>query len=265
MGEGFALISSFFRWLKNFPLGLAIGSTAALMLAWAVDLEVSEAFSRYSVYLFSALTTLAAATLATSGVLMTVSIQADRIESERRAKLEAARSTLPLALSQLTEICDVNIKHNIKPAPDRNNEHILNDNSIATVKECIEFSNGRAQKTLQEVVMIYQIMTARQREDRVRQWLGDESLDKYDKYQRLTRIYQWASFRSVVECLFDFSRGRSDSVDRDSVVERFQKHVAWLSDEDGWMITNDPDIRELIENFKSAEKLAFNDPNWMDS
>jgi len=235
------------------------------MLAWAVDLEVSESFSRYAVYLFSALTTLAAATLATSGVLMTVSIQADRIASERRAKLEAARSTLPLALSQLYEICEANIKHNIKPTPNRVNEFIISDNSIATIKECIEFSNGSVQKTLQEVVMIYQIMTTRQREEQVSLWLGDKNLEKHNKYQRLTRIYQWASFQSVIECLFDFSRGRSDDVDRSSVVERFKKHVTWLSDEDGWMITNDPDIQELIENFKSAEKLAFNDPNWMDS
>ncbi|WP_291737551.1 hypothetical protein [Leisingera sp. F5] len=152
------------RFLSNFALGCFVGALSALIVAWIIDETVSAAYQKNWIYLFSALITLAAASLALMGTLSVISNQNKVSKDQKDASLRAAKATLPLALSELVRACNAGIKYADKDASffksrenreDYERDTAISTEVLATIQSCIEYSDGRSGKWLSVVVQYY--------------------------------------------------------------------------------------------------------------
>lgn len=251
---------------EGFLDGAAFGAFVAveitIILVW-VFAEVDEAFSDNILTLAASAFTLFAAFIALGGSFRVVRSSGDIAASEKKAKLESARAALPLVVSALYEVCENRTQYLIDgDSARKGNSWNLEASTIQTIRECIEASQGSPHEVLKELISVYQICMARFRDVEVSGHLSEKNIDKWEKYDRARAIIDWVTLQALCESMFDFSRSRSDEVDRLSVPSRARKFIHFLHDSRGWVVTNDGTVKELFDGALSNDHFAFAHPDW---
>lgn len=210
------------NFLKNVAFGIFLGAELSLTLAFFLDTDVSAELKRLYTYIFSALASLLAASLALSGVLASIENQ-ERIQSQiRERKFASARAFLPTALSNFIEISRNGILNCYSKtlAPTRGSEEdflrrlesiTLSDEIIEVFREILEHTESDpVSRRIALILRNYQIYYSR--------WRGiSEHNVTGAKYIRQQAV-AWAYLLALIESLFDFARDMADEPD-DNITE----------------------------------------------
>ena len=251
--------SSFF---DGVAFGTVISSVLILTCLWASDLP-NAGFQGYFTSVLTTAATLAAGYLAVSAAARTIKAQSDQFEQIRQNKLEAAKSTLPLVLSLVTDISHAHLRH-LSEGSQADQLPYLDTVSIATLKDCIENTTGVTRGTLRELISAYQI--CRSRHSEVRNFLpASQNEDLYECYIICKRATDWIALESLAAVLFDFSRGRAVQPIRDHALDLAMSQTEIFVYSANWLPSVRQDILERFKTQKAARVFSFANPGWLDA
>lgn len=183
-------------------------------------------------------------------------------EKEKLAKKEAARASLPLVVSSLYSLCENRILFFVDADSHRKEKDwSLDDQLIGYMRDCVEAIDGEVRDVITEIISVYQICVARSEDIKVEYKLSDPRVEKWECYDRGRRILDWITLQALCETLFDYSRKRTEGVDRLSVPERARKHINFL-DSGGWVVTNRREFQELFDRELAGDDFGFALPDW---
>ncbi|MEY8096468.1 hypothetical protein AB9F29_03495 [Falsihalocynthiibacter sp. S25ZX9] len=202
------------KFLANFPAGLFFGWCAANIYWICINDFVRDVGLKYWMYGVSATITLAASGLAVLGVLSGIENQ-QVINTENRAKkLLAERAFLPLALSRLTEVCQVGLDYSLnldamitdssrsEVLKDVEQNLVLSDETVATLKAVLEHSDDEMVcRHISVVLKEYQIFRAR--------LLGrvSDEIMIHTEGNIKESVISWVYLQALVGRVFDYARG----------------------------------------------------------
>lgn len=250
------------RFYDGVVCGIVVGTSVILTLFWVSD-AVPETSSANVVAILTTCATLGAGYLALSAAQRTIGAQQALADDARSNKLIASKGALPLVLSELYSICEKRTDSIIKGSKLKRSDSVLRQELVSIIRDCIEFSNGTYQDALLEILAIYQIALDRYEALDLSYPIDHVTLYEWDKYERYSACADWISLRALTAALFDFSRTRNNSPlpNRDGV---FASTLFGLSnlENDGFLISNDPDFVKYLEGRRNSGKAGFSDPNW---
>lgn len=249
------------RFLGNFALGCFVGAFFALALAWIIDESVHDAYQKNWVYLFSALTTLAAASLALSGTFSVIFNQNELARKETERSMLAARALLPPVLSSLHTKAELGFlaaanQKEYKSNPDKARQLLdklsLSSEELKVLSDCIKFSEDDTARWLSLIISHFQI--ERSRLDSAFSTKGLLTLD----LQITDGALDWLVTLALVSHLFEFARtGRKPS----SELSKNELHFPLSADIPGFVHDNWDEVRDqLFEYFEGTggwSSIAF--------
>jgi len=185
--------------LNNIALGALLGTELTLIFACSMDWGMRASIEKHLGAAFSASATLLAATIAISGVLRSIEHQRLSSEYARHRSLAAAKSTLSLALVQLSDICLNGIRNSLGiNSEGRTPDELLagiqsSPEVLLTLKQCIEFADNASGDRLANLVRHYQVYRSRH--------IGAMARDRPEHPERVESAADWAVlFRLVDDC-----------------------------------------------------------------
>ena len=210
--------------LRNFPAGVFVGTFFTLMLCAALDADISDDLTKYYSFIGSALVGLLAASLALSGVLANMNLQAEQRRHERKRRLLSAKALLPIALSEMCEVARKGVANSWRDRPggpivsraefDRQSlEDIrLSDEIVSVFRDIVEFDDEEtAAIRIQGILREYQVFAARWRSH-----ISDQdNLMTPDDSEIAQRTTAWAYLYALAESAFDYARGETTKVEND--------------------------------------------------
>lgn len=254
--------------LLNFPLGLLIGSVLAFGVSAIIDAKVGETLvNRYLPPLLTAAATLTSASLAIAGVRWNIQNQNELSQIARDRKLAAARASLPLALSELVEVCDRHIAHHSnntdRVAP---GSESLSETAQATFKAVIENATDKTQESLSFLLLAYQVMLSRyySRQSEAKDAIHTEDGSKLARYKHASSIVHWASLKALASVQFSYARTRNEAADEDRARKIFEFEVKGCRTYEGWVLSNDEIYRKYFEMAIEDPHSGFFKPNYFE-
>ncbi len=267
--------------LDGLALGLAIGAIAMCGLFWALDAENLD--TKVEVMDFATLIVpLIAAYLALRGISNQIRHSSDLDEKARLAKLDAAKAVLPLVLSSLLKISK---NRALAIAVGQQNpvwaaNFVLTPDEILTMKDCIQFSDGRSKKLLEQAIRIYQVLCTRYE---LLDWSEEDSLFSitsitseedgryFSRRKRYSAIYDWVVLNQLAGALLYFARtGEEPISDADIRLEAI-KELRWISSSDtgrgddlviGKPLINNSNFRAYIDEIIENEDMGLLTTTW---
>lgn len=185
--------------------GTFLGGGFVLSLGAEISAETRE----YLLYALTAIITLFASAMALFGTFRLVNHQKEIEAENRRRRLDAARATLPLALSETLSFCEkihsayANLEE-IRSDPKLVRQTIedakLDEETLSVIRDCIEHSDQPANIWLSTIVAYAQVMTSRIRGNAL-----DPNMVTSD-HGRAREMAFAAETAVICEHLFDFAR-----------------------------------------------------------
>lgn len=247
-------------WVDGFALGAFAGIEFTLASLWALEI-IPEGMEANALAFGASGLTLLAAFIAFGGTIRSIESTQEIASKERNDRLEAARATLPLVVSSIYSICENRIQYLIDSDHSRKaHRWDIPPENISTLKENIELTDGVVRETLKELIAAYQICLARF--DDIEVTVHLEKANRWESYDRAGALLDWITLQALCESLFDFSRSRSNTVERFSVSERSRKHIDYLHDRSGWAATNNTEVKEVFGRRSSDDDFGFANPDW---
>ncbi|KSV81678.1 hypothetical protein N181_28075 [Sinorhizobium fredii USDA 205] len=221
--------------MNGVVLGVFLASEFFLVVFWLIDITKNdEAFRSY----FNTILTIAATALAALIALLGVSHQVrdirERENRDREAALVAANSLLPMALHDLVEVCDHNIRRNYDGS-----DLIPNMAQVEGVKTCrsetmdvlkasIQHADQRAQVRLSNIIRNYQVTLARTEQVYGKPLATALEEEQWVDYERNNDAVSWASLKALVSEGFPYARENSKPIPgrADADLVSFQMHSA---------------------------------------
>lgn len=199
------------RLLLNFPLGLFLGCSLTLLLAYFLDRSFSDQLSKFYTFVFSALLSLVAATLALAGALNASNTQQKIDENNRLRRLASAKASLPSTLSSALDYYNRLQEWNAPGLNEEPPEAIetglgLEPQSVNAFKAVIENASPEEAHYFSRFLAHDQILTARCK-DRINLEVAQPS------QQTMELSVDIARQQTALNFAFDYARGR-DSIDR---------------------------------------------------
>lgn len=208
-----------FTSLNGVVLGFFLASEFFLVVFWFIDITKNDdAFRSY----FNTILTIAATALAALIALFGVSHQIrdgrERDLRDRKAALVAANSLLPMALHDLIEVCDHNIRRNFYGS-----DLIPNLAQVEGVKTCrsetmevlkasIQHADQHAQKRLSNVIRNYQVTLARTEQVSGKPLVSALEEEQWVDYERNYDAVSWASLKALISEAFPYARENSQPI-----------------------------------------------------
>ena len=200
------------RYLDGLALGLTLGFISSTALFWALD-ETTGLVQKYLPEQITHIVTLTAAALALVGISRQIQSNVELTEKNRLAKLDAAKSTLPLVLSNIYDLCRqryYSVAYG-RREPAENARWEMTDFEISTLKDCIEHSIGFEKELMQQIIRVYQVLVVRWDTIEMENLFESEELGEHDavklgSLRQFAAIADWASLEAIVTSLFKFSR-----------------------------------------------------------
>tara|TARA_R110002094_G_C4888131_1_gene209504 strand:- start:193 stop:984 length:792 start_codon:yes stop_codon:yes gene_type:complete len=192
--------------LKNFPFGIFLGICFALLLSWLFDSDIKEEMTKFYTFVFTAVISLLASTLAVVGVLLNLNKQQELIERRHIA----ARAVLPLTLSRLYGLTERAFEITLdttalrkRPEDVRRNllkKLRLTKDDIEQLRDCIEASDEQSQAWIALIIAHWQLEISR-----LENRLLDQNLLFLDSQLHNSAI-DWLTIRGMAIHLFEYSR-----------------------------------------------------------
>ena len=205
--------------LNGVVLGVFLASEFFLVVFWLIDITKNDdAFRSY----FNTILTIAATALAALIALLGVSYQIrdvrERDVRDRDAALVAANSLLPMALHDLIEVCDHNIRRNFDGS-----DLIPNIAQVEGVKTCrsetmevlkasIQHADRCAQTRLSNIIRNYQVTLARTEQVSGKPLVSAFEEAQWVDYERNYDAVSWASLKALIGEAFPYSRENSKPI-----------------------------------------------------
>ncbi|HZG29204.1 MAG TPA: hypothetical protein VE079_12155 [Ensifer sp.] len=199
--------------LNGVVLGVFLASEFFLVVFWIIDItKTDEAFRSY----FNTILTIAASTLAALIAILGVSHQIrdmrERENRDREAALLAANSLLPMALHDLIEVCDHNIRRNydgrdlIPVMPQAKDVRTCRAETLDVLKASIQYADRSAQSRLSNIIRNYQVTLARTERVYGKPLVSVLEEDQWVDYERNNDAVSWASLKALVGEAFPYAR-----------------------------------------------------------
>lgn len=179
-----------------------MGWLAALLLASRIDSRIADRVAENWVQFSTILAAIAAALIALIGVRRQIENGEKLEESRRQASLRAAKATLPLALSRLSQVSERGAHHCLMKPEERSEKINVPDDAIGILKSCIEYSDPISSRWLAAIIARFQILTSR---------LTNDGIFAADFPNQVAAV-DWIILRKVIEHCFDYARGTNDSL-----------------------------------------------------
>lgn len=256
----------------DFPMGLFLGAVSVAAVVVIGNAVTSPNWATVYAAVIGGLFAVVAVWGALYGVSLQVRAQAELLDQQRLARLEAERALLPLALDQLCEVCDNQIARLVTGVFVSTVRTHLSDEMIHAIKSCIEPSVGDARQHLVDLLAIYQICTSKSFGSTER--LAEDDLPiqqmkrQLEKLNRIVDIFRWISLRARATNSLKFARGREDCPKWEPVFEIADMLVRTLCDSGtfgGWCLTNDPDYERLMLSGRIKGRYGFTHRDWRDT
>ena len=215
MGEGWVSApmkySSFgkIRHLEGFLFGTSVFGLVLLIFAIVTDSQIRNTVIQHLPEMITALGSLIAAYLAVKGISHQVQSKIEIETSRRKSQLEAAKASLPLALSELHDACRSAIRFTYQT--DRHADGVvegskafaMSESALAILKECISYSDAKSAVRLANVIRHYQVSYSR-------------TVSSYEEptviQAQFTNTFDWAVVLLLVEDCYEFARGISETI-----------------------------------------------------
>ena len=259
--------------MSGFWSGVTFGFANGLLVGlWYMQYYREEIFSRHSKYfidnmgpaLIAAIATVLSAVLATGGVAVNIRNQ-NKIEYQRtERKLAAARSALPMALSELSGICKLYLLQiSNRGEHDTSESMIMSDATQETIRTIIENSSDIMQQELSKFLACYQIAVSRFNSFIVdlQEPEDDSSIDQYE----VNLIVSWASLSALVACYFDYGRGAEFEITPEKKLSAFRSELFQYAHQNNDGILIQLPIFDALRRYifsDSVKGCGFLDPDY---
>jgi hypothetical protein len=237
-------------------IGLLVSSVLFLLVLWATSPQFVDVKEAALSFMTNA-ATLTAGAIAFSVAARTIEANRRSEKDVRLSKLEAARSSLPLALADILQVSNSKVSElcaGIAPKEQIDNE------TFSTLKECIEYSRGTARETLREVMIIYQICQSRHGTSKKFDPIFKNS-DAHEVFNLYRSCIDWAALASVSETLYDYGRGSNDRVVRENAPQWAIRRVEDFIDASP-NLRNNKFVSEHFKKLKETKAISFAAPEW---
>ncbi|MEQ8293929.1 MAG: hypothetical protein RIA08_17135 [Roseovarius sp.] len=151
--------------LQNTSLGALFGVVIGGAFVCIIESDLDGDYVKYGTYGITVIVGLVASTLALTAALSNIENQNQVAQEVRNAALSAAKATLPLALTELSHICErgaeLSLKRNAGPLSSSGDiepgplieELLLSKESLSAIKETIQFSDPSDKDHLADLVL----------------------------------------------------------------------------------------------------------------
>lgn len=196
----------FLGFFRNFPMGVLLGLLVATIAFLFLDDNYDKAWAKYFAYGVSALVGLLAAGLALLGVMSNIHTQISQEQERRSRAFIAARSTLPLALSNMGAISrrgiEICISKNCGDASftELAKELAVDGETISTITRVIEFADEQSGERLGNIVGRHQMMVSR-----IVRWGASGHAPSRETLAK--EAVNWAVQSHLIGDAFGFARG----------------------------------------------------------
>ena len=261
------------RFLDGLALGLLLGfviSTGTLWLIDSTQAVVREFFDDHLTHFF----TLTAAGLALWGVSRQIQSNVDLAEHHRKAKLDAARSSLPIVLSNIHEMCEARCDAISRGDKTRSEDKHweITDFELSTLRSCIEHAEGTENELMQQIIRVYQVLIARWRMSEFADLFSSDVLDEGD-HRLLNRLEQfhamlnWLTLRAISDALFDYARGEDSNPNKEEMKKSVffsLRHIGSGGSDGGggWLLTNNANYSNFLDRLIKKNRVTFIDDDW---
>lgn len=249
--EGVGYLKIKRRFLLNFPLGLLVGFLLAMTTLWLVDTTSLVWIKENAAALISGMVTLFAAILAVAGVLTNIENQNNQASIASSRSLAAAKSILPLALSQMSPIAKrgAEICMSIRTGQNTGDTLVpqvsLPSEIIPAIKEAIEHSTQVNGERLANLIRTYQVLASR-----TERWLNEEYVPLLQHYDQAVN---WAILCRLIEDCFEYSRNEVEGIPTvlsEPNLRRFFSVTLQASESDLAQVMPAIENREAMRNFE---------------
>ena len=212
------------RYLDGLALGIAIGFAASIGVVWVLE-DGIEPVRKFLVDHITHVVTLLAAALALLGMSRQMQSNIELAEQNRLSRLDAAKATLPIVLSNISKISEERFYSiafgKSTPAPDMRWE--ISDFELSTLKECIENAGGFEKELMLEVIRVYQVLMARWDSLELVKLFGAAEVPSgdpalFDRLNQCHAIANWVALRAIAHSLFDYARGVPSAPSYDKMI-----------------------------------------------
>lgn len=261
------------RFLDGLALGLLLGFIISTVTLWLIDSTkgmIHDFLGDHLTHFF----TLAAAGLALWGVSRQIQSNVELAEHHRKAKLDAARSSLPIVLSNINEMCNARcdaISRGNKMRPE-NKHWEITDFELSTLRSCIEHAEGREKDLMQQIIRVYQVLVARWRRSEFTDLFSSDVLPEghhglFERSKQFYAMLNWITLRAISDALFDYARGEVSNPDQKAMkgsVFFTLRHIGSGGSEGdhGWLLTNNKNYSDFLERQIERNHVAFIDDDW---
>lgn len=260
------------KFLDGIAVGLLLGFVISTGSLWLIDSTrgvVREFFYDHLTHFF----TLSAAGLALWGVSRQIQSNVDLSEHHRTAKLDSARSSLPIVLSNIHEMCEARcdaISRGNKTRPEDKHWEIT-DFELSTLRSCIEHAEGIEKELMQQIIRVYQVLIARWKRyefsDLFSGTLAEGDHRPLNQLEQFYAMLNWITLRSISDALFDYARGEKSNPHRDEIKKSVFFTLSHIgsggSDGDGgWLLTNNVNYSDFLKRQIEKNHVAFIDDGW---
>lgn len=197
------------RYLEGLLLGICLSCFLLLLIFVTVQTEIKDPLRGHLPELLAGLGTVFAAYLALKGISAQIQSNLEIETIRRQSQLEAARASLPLALSELIGVCRKAMMftyytdRNAVGAIEAAKEFTMPDHALGILKECICYSDVAASSRLANIIRHYQVVFSRTLSSFENPGVGQ---------MRYTHVFDWALVQLLLEDCFEFARSSSDTI-----------------------------------------------------
>ena len=161
---------------------------------------------------------------------------------------------MPLALNELTDLCDRYVDYISNGCLGFKGNKILSETSQQTIQMVIEYADQEAQERLSDLVQFYQVSIARSHDssDFKVDWTSSDPQVLY-KINAASRIADWTAIRCLAGEFYEYSRRNGILGKREDSRRLFELYLSMVSRGDGWVLNND---ETLIKQFNRISENA---------
>ncbi|MBO9133586.1 hypothetical protein J5289_06695 [Rhizobium sp. B230/85] len=213
--------------LNGVVLGVFLASEFFLVVFWFIDITKNDdAFRSYFTTILTIAATALAALIALFGVSHQIRDGRERDLRDREAALVAANSLLPMALHDLIEVCDHNIRRNfdgsdlIPNIAQVNRMKTCSAETLDVLKASIQHAAEGAQARLSNIIRNYQVTLARTEQVNGKPLVTPLEDEQWVDYERNNDAVSWASLKALVSEAFAYARENSESIPAQADADR---------------------------------------------
>ena len=260
------------RYIKGIALGIFLGFVVSIVVVWTLVDAPDTVADFVSDHISDAVTLLAAA-LALLGISKQIQSNFDLTEKTRLAKLDAARATLPIVLSNIHRLA-IERMYGIafgKAQPASDTKWNISEAELAILKDCIEHADGIEKRLMLDICRIYQVFIVR--------W---ENLDFEDLFsaaatpgenltssrlKQFREITNWAVLKSHSDALFNYARGARSEPSGDAMKDDVIRTLRWINsggrtEVGGKMLIDNSHFNNFVKGLEDSRNIGFIFEDW---